>query len=197
MKTSGPRWPAPVACSWCRRFECVNNKILARLDKGHTARDAERAVKLLRQRGIEPRPSFLPFTPWTEFQDIFDILDFVAANDLVGNVDPIQYTIRLLVPRESLLHDDPSFGRFLGEFDEDRLTFRWESADPRLDVLQKRLVEIAEQAASNEETSLETFMRIGGAVVRAAGRAPSRARHEVAAGGVDRSAPRLTEPWFC
>ena len=178
-------------------FECFNDKILDRLDKGHTARDAERAVELLRRHGIEPRPSFLPFTPWTEFQDIFDILDFVAANDLVGNVDPIQYTIRLLVPRTSLLHNDPNFGDFFGDFDEDRLSYAWQSMDPRLDALQNRLVKIAEHASQQEESSLETFIKIGEAVVGAAGTGSARSRIEFAAPSVDRRAPRLTEPWFC
>ena len=35
--------------------------------------------------------------------DVADLVEFVAAHDLVGNVDPVQYTIRLLVPQGSLL----------------------------------------------------------------------------------------------
>ena len=103
-----------------------------------------------------------------DFQDIFDILDFVAENDLVDNVDPIQYTIRLLVPRGSLLLRDPGFRSLLGDFDEDRLTYAWQSANPRLDVLQRRLLEIAERAAQTDAPSLETFIEIGEAVVDAA-----------------------------
>jgi hypothetical protein len=95
------------------------------------------------------------------------------------------------------LLEDPTFGKYLGDFDEDRLTYAWRSADPHLDVLQKRLVDIAESAAQIEEAPLDTFMKIGEAVVHAAGRGPSKARHAVAAGGADRGAPRLTEPWFC
>jgi hypothetical protein len=72
---------------------------VAYLDKGHTAGEAAQAVALLREHGIEIRPSWLPFTPWATPQDILEILDFVIANEMVGNVDPIQYTIRLLVPK--------------------------------------------------------------------------------------------------
>ncbi|MFQ5427060.1 MAG: radical SAM protein, partial [Gaiellales bacterium] len=79
-------------------LEGVSDEILTRLDKGHTTRQAAEAVGLLRSHGIELRPSLLPFTPWTTLADVADIIDFVTAHDLVGNVDPIQYSIRLLLP---------------------------------------------------------------------------------------------------
>ena len=140
----------------------------------------------------------MPFTPWSNFQDIFDILDFVAENDLVDNVDPIQYTIRLLVPRGSLLLGDSGFRSLLEDFDEERLTYAWRSADPRLDVLQKRILEIAERAAQTDAPLLGTFVEIGEAAVDAADYAPlAMGGFEMAAVGVERNTPRLTEPWFC
>ena len=84
-------------------LESVNDEILARLEKGHTTAQAVQALELLREHRIETRPSFMPFTPWTTPRDVLDIVDFVAAHDLVANVDPVQYTIRLLVPEDSLL----------------------------------------------------------------------------------------------
>ena len=79
-------------------LESVDDEVLARLDKGHTTDQARDAIALLREHGIEPRPSWMPFTPWTTPDDVVDLLDFVAEQDLVGNVDPVQYTIRLLHP---------------------------------------------------------------------------------------------------
>src|SRR5262249_19776766 len=84
-------------------FESMNDDMLARLHKGHRASDAAQAVEILRAYGIELRPSFLPFTPWTTRADIVDLIDFVAGHDLVANVDPVQYSIRLLLPEGSLL----------------------------------------------------------------------------------------------
>ena len=193
-------WPEMVGAGCLfvvSALECMNDQILARLDKGHTARDARRAVELLRLHGIEPRPSFLPFTPWSDFQDVFDILDFVAENDLVDNVDPIQYTIRLLVPHGSLLLRDPAFRAVLGEFDTERLTYTWRSADRRLDELQRRLLEIAERAAQTEAPLPETFTEMGEAVVDAAGYPHLMGGFEMATAGVERNTPKLTEPWFC
>ena len=46
-------------------FESTNNTILDYLDKGHSVADASRAIVSLREHGIEVRPSWLPFTPWT------------------------------------------------------------------------------------------------------------------------------------
>src|SRR5438552_980475 len=99
-------WPelADAGCLFVvSAFESVNDETLAILDKGHTAAEAAAAVALLRRHGIEIRPSFLPFTPWTTLDDVADVVDFAAALDLVPNVDPVQYTIRLLVPEGSLL----------------------------------------------------------------------------------------------
>ena len=97
-------------------FETVNDSILRRLDKGHSAADAAWATAVLRRHGIEVRPSWLPFTPWTTLDDVVDILDFVADNDLVANVDPTQYTIRLLVPEGSLLLGRPDVTWRLGGY---------------------------------------------------------------------------------
>ena len=98
------------------------------------------AVELLREHGIAIRPSWLPFTPWATLDDVRAILEFVAEHDLVGNVDPVQYTIRLLVPEGSLLlgHIDG-----LGPWDAARLTYPWTSP---LDPLQARFAALVEAA---------------------------------------------------
>ena len=102
-------------------FESVNDATLQRLDKGHTVADASRAVIALRSHGVEVRPSWLPFTPWTTVDDLVDLMDFVIAHDLVANVDPVQYSIRLLVPDGSLLLGEPAMTAHLGAYDPTRL----------------------------------------------------------------------------
>src|SRR3954453_11872032 len=98
-------WPE-LAAGGClfviSAVEILNDDILRKLDKGHTAEQASAAVALLREHGIETRPSLMPFTPWTTEEDIRDVFDWVVDNDLIGNVDPVHYTIRLLVPEGSL-----------------------------------------------------------------------------------------------
>jgi hypothetical protein len=168
-------------------LESVNDAILERLDKGHTARQAGDAIALLREHGIEPRPSFMPFTPWTTVDDVVELLDFVAAHDLVGNVDPVQYTIRLLLPEGSLLLDHPDMRPHLGSYDAERLSWSWAAADPFVDELQARLAALVEGATAAGEAPDRTYERIREAV---------GAEPQIAAGSVE-GRPRLTEPWFC
>ena len=161
--------------------EHVNDAILERLDKGHTAADAGEAVAVLRRHGVELRPSLLPFTPWTTRRDLADLVDFVAAHDLVGNVDPVQYTIRLLLPERSLLLDHPDMAAHLGPHDADRLSWTWTAADPAMDDLQAELAELVERGGSPAET-FDAVAAAVGATARA---------------GAVTERPRLTEAWFC
>jgi radical SAM superfamily enzyme YgiQ (UPF0313 family) len=175
-------------------LETVNNDILARLDKGHTAAQGAEAVVLLRRHGIEMRPSLLPFTPWTTFDDVLDILDFVADHDLIANVDPVQYTIRLLLPERSLLLDDPDLVARLGPYDPVHLSYTWEAAHPALDTLQRDLAGLVGRAAAAGQSVVATFMDVN-ATVRAAARS-SRPAAAIPIGSTE-GRPRLSEPWFC
>jgi hypothetical protein len=184
-------WPefAAAGCLFVvSAFESVDDATLTRLDKGHTTAEAAQAVALLREHGVEIRPSWLPFTPWTSRQSVVALLDFVAEHDLVGNVDPVQYTIRLLLPRGSLLLDHPDVVPHLGPYDDERASYPWRSADPAMDVLQAELAHLV-------ETAVEAGDPIP--VVYARGRehlglAPVEVDVERAA-----AVPRLSEPWFC
>ena len=173
---------AEMAASGClfvvSAFESVDDATLALLDKGHTAADSARAVALLRAQGIEIRPSWLPFTPWATIDDVRAILEFVAANELIGNVDPVQYTIRLLVPQGSLLlgHVDG-----LGPWDPERLSFPWSSP---LDPLQGRLAALVERAGDAPIPDVYNAIR-------------SELDLPPVDGSAVAPAPRLTEPWFC
>lgn len=190
---------AEMAAAGCLFVVCAmelcNDRLLALLDKGHTAADAGTAVHLLRRHGIEVRPSWLPFTPWTTAKDVADILDFVIGHDLIGNVDPVQYTIRLLLPEGSLLLDRPELAPHLGPYDPDRLTYTWTPADPSMDVLQAELAAIAEAGTARKEPAGATFLEINAAVRRTAGQ-PVLTGAQIPAGSTE-ARPRLTEPWFC
>ena len=84
-------------------FESIDEHVLEVLDKGHTRAGIEEATALVRRHGIEIRPSLLPFTPWTTTASVAELVSFVALHDLVWNIDPVQYGIRLLLPPGSLL----------------------------------------------------------------------------------------------
>ena len=194
-------WP-DMAASGCLFVVCalesVNDEILARLDKGHTTAEAVRAIALLREHGIETRPSFMPFTPWTTPRDVLDIVDFVAAQDLMANVDAVQYTIRLLVPEGSLLLDREDLREHLGPYEAERLSYPWRSADPAADRLQGRLSALVQQSVAAQEPAGLTFSRVQAVVREAAGEGDGDADGcEAIPMGSTEGRPRLTEPWFC
>ena len=179
-------WPefAAAGCVFVvSAFESVDDATLERLDKGHTADDAARAVAVLRAAGIDVRPSWLPFTPWTTRADLIALLDFVHAHDLVGSVDPVQYSVRLLLPRGSLLLDHPDMVPFVDSWDDERSTFLWAAADPEMDALQRRIAALVEI----DDQPLSAYPRVRELV----GAPP------VDLAGVTTGRPRLTESWFC
>jgi hypothetical protein len=173
-------WPtfAAAGCLFVvSAIECVDDDVLRILDKGHTAADAAAMVHLLRANGIEPRPSLMPFTPWTTHASLVALTDFAADLDLAGSIDPVHWTIRLLLPDGSLLLDVPEIQPYLTGYDAELLGHQWRAADPAMDDLQRVLAARVEDGAdfaeirrliSGKETAPWTTGR-----------------------------PHLTETWFC
>lgn len=174
--------------------ESIADRVLARLDKGHTRADVEQVLALTRAAGLVLRPTFLPFTPWTSLEQLAELVDFIEREDLIDCVDPVQLSVRLLVPPGSLLLDADTRPDF-GELDAAALSHVWTHPDPRVDQLQREIARIVEAAAASAEPTDATFAQIRACVYAACGRpeAPSaRAPRPTRA-----PAPRLTEPWFC
>jgi hypothetical protein len=162
--------------------ETLNDQILKTLDKGHTAADVPKALRAVREAGAELRPTLLPYTPWTPLEDLPGLFDFALEHDLLDAIDPVQFTLRLLLPPGSLLLENA--GPWLREFDEEAFTWHWEHEDVRVDTLWRESAEAAQKGGGFEE--------LRALVDRAVGR-PGKALKP----RPRRSVPRLTEPWFC
>ena len=162
--------------------ETLSDRVLGELRKGHTAADVPLALRAVREAGAELRPTLLPYTPWTRLEDLPALFEFALEHDLLDAIDPVQYTLRLLLPPGSLLLEGA--GRWLRDFDAEAFSWRWEHEDPRVDALCRDSV-VAVQAGAG-------FNELRGLADRAAGR-PGKSR----AARSRRSVPRLTEPWFC
>jgi len=176
-------------------FESTNDTVLSLLDKGHTVAEASQAVVLLRKHGIEVRPSWLPFNPWTTFKDLVSLCDFVIAHDLVANVDPVQFTVRLLIPDGSLLLGDPALTPHLGPYDQARLGWTWAHPDPAIDELQTALAALVETRL--DRPGDEIFAAIDALIRdRAQGGAPQPAPGSIS-WGANALRAHLSEPWFC
>ena len=176
--------------------ESLSDAVLEHLAKGHTRADVSVALAVLRAAGITLRPSFVPFTPWATLADYLELLDFVAAAALVDVVDPVQLSIRLLVPPGSWLLSRPAMQPFLGPLDAAAFSYRWTHPDPRMDELQAAVAALVGEAAQAGADPAVTFQRVRGLAAERAGRSGPAAPFD--APPPERPVPaRLTEPWFC
>jgi radical SAM superfamily enzyme YgiQ (UPF0313 family) len=177
--------------------EAFDPRILEVFDKQHTQEDFETALSALRSSGIAMNPTFVAFTPWTTPGIYTDFLATIARCGLVGNVAPVQYAIRLLIPEGSRLLELPDTHQFLGEFDPDALCYRWKHSDPRVDELQERLFAVVARAVAGEVPREDVFREV---CESTAAVLPASQQSALAALAVARPAdliPHLTEPWYC
>ncbi|MFY3745902.1 CUAEP/CCAEP-tail radical SAM (seleno)protein [Anaeromyxobacter sp. Red801] len=172
--------------------EALSDRVLAALDKGHDRADAVAAFRACAAAGVPLRPTLMPFTPWGTLDDLVDLLDVLEAEGMLPNLDPVQLSIRLLVPPGSLLERAPGIA-FEG-LDAAALTWRWRHPDPRMDALQPRIAAEVEAGAARDAPPLETIARVRALVLAAAG-LPHR--HVRVLAPDQRRVPRLTESWFC
>ncbi len=189
--------------------ESVDDAVLEKLRKGHTRADFVRAVGLCRDAGLILAPTFVPFTPWTTIDGYRDLLQQIAALDLIGAVAPVQLAIRLLVTAQSALLELPDVRVVVGAFDATGLVWPWRHQDPRVDALQQDLMRVASDRAKASRE--EAFAAIADAVDAAAVEASSTGRPKApapprVAGGVPPivgapprgpSPPYMTEAWYC
>ncbi len=181
-------------------IESLSDRVLSILDKGHTRTDVPVALQRVRAAGIAPRPSFVPFTPWTSLNEYRDLLQFVEDEDLILHLDPVQLSIRLLLPPGSLLLDHSELRDHLGPLDPERFTYSWTHPDPGMDRLHREVTALVEDAARAQEDPWVTFRRIRCAADRAAGLAESHAPEALTAPPPSHDKgrpPRLSEPWYC
>jgi len=85
--------------------ESLNDTVLQHLDKGHTRADVAEAFDLMESVGITLRPSLMPFSPWETLESYIELLDFFEERRLVEHIDPVHFSIRLLIPPGSALLD--------------------------------------------------------------------------------------------
>ncbi len=174
--------------------ESLSEVVLGALQKGHGPADVHEALRVTREAGVPLRPSLVAFTPWTTLDDYLELCDFVVDQGLTRHVDPIQLTIRLLLPPGSALLAEPAERPWLGALVANELGHRWTHPDPAMDTLHAAVSARVEEATLAGEDAAETFAAVRALAYRAAGRAePARASNEQAPAFV----PHLTEPWFC
>lgn len=175
--------------------ESLSDEVLVNLDKGHTRQQVFEAQRIAAAAGLAMRPSLVPFTPWATLEDYDGLLDWIEDDGLVDHVDPVQLSIRLLVPSGSLLADLDAMRPHLRELIPERFGYAWNHPDPRMDRLQLEVAQIVADAAREGRPASTTYGSIREATRAASGQVARPTRFLPARAAA--RPPRLTEPWFC
>jgi hypothetical protein len=122
------------------------------------------------------------------------MLEFVEREGLVDHVDPVQFTLRLLVPPGSSLLTRDAIKPYLGPLDQASFSYRWTHPNPRMDHLQMEASHLVEGATQAGEDPALTFYRLRDLAYAALG-VPAPTPPTLAPDR--RRPPRLTEAWFC
>lgn len=176
--------------------ESINDNALHHLDKGHTKADVIAAFELMEQVGIPLRPSLMPFSPWETLESYLELLNFFEEHQLLEHIDPVHFSIRLLLPPGSALLDDEGVHEWLGELEPEAYTYRWQHPDPRMDSLQQTVHAIVEQGETRQADPIETFFHLKAVTLAVLGQdfnVPAAVQNY----GTRKVLPHLTESWFC
>ncbi len=182
--------------------ESFSENVLLHLDKGHTRQDIFNAHDILQSVGITLRPSLVAFTPWTTLEDYAEMFDLIEQHRLIDCIDPVQYSVRLLIPPGSALLTPPNthptpMAQFLGPLDQQKFQHTWAHPDPRMDMLQQAVTKVVENSTKAKEDPEQTFYRLWELVYGTAG-LDFASLHKAASLNPNRMRPpRMTEPWFC
>lgn len=176
--------------------ESLNNDVLARLHKGHTRADIAEVFDLVEQVGIALRPSLMPFSPWETLESYLDLLTFFEQRHLVEHVDPVHFSIRLLIPPGSALLNAPDRSAWLDELDSAAYTYRWTHPDARMDDLHDKVAALVEEAQRVQADPLETFFHIKSLALEKQGQNLCISC-AIGGYGTRKIVPHLTETWFC
>jgi radical SAM superfamily enzyme YgiQ (UPF0313 family) len=174
--------------------ESLSDTVLAHLAKGHTRADVFEALHAVRAAGMTLRPTWVPFTPWTTLADYRDMLDFVEREGLIDAVDPVQLSIRLLVPPGSLLAGSEAMRPYLERLVAEDFYYAWSHPDSAMERLHREVTAVVVEGAQGGREAPAIFARICALADAAAGQPP---RPAPLANAPAPRAPRLSEPWFC
>ena len=175
-------------------LETLNDDVLDVLEKGHTKSDIIQVLGVMKKAQIPWRPSLLPFTPWATLDDYLELLDFVRDNDLMQNIDPVQFSLRLLIPPGSALLEQHANAEWLDDLDAANFTYKWAHPDVRMEQLWSQINTVVRQSQNEDIDHSKMFSVIEELACAMIGKTPPFTRivsqiRPIPAG--------LTESWFC
>jgi radical SAM superfamily enzyme YgiQ (UPF0313 family) len=179
--------------------ESFDERVLEILEKHHTAEDCRQTVSLFREVGLTFVPTFVTFTPWTTAAAYREFLGTILRLNIVENIAPIQYAIRLLIPANSRLLELDEVRQLVGDFDEPSLCYPWSNPDPTVDRLYADVLEVVKNAHSKHRSRWEIFVevwKLANEICESDALTSLRVLGSVDIPPRERI-PFLSEPWFC
>jgi len=174
--------------------EEVDDDVLTRLEKSHTLTDFKEVVNATNASELILSPTFIPFHPWTTTYGFVDLLSMISELDLIENVAPVQLGIRLLIPEGSRILELTEINQFLGDFDSEKLSYRWKPADTRVDELQSKVYEAIQfgvsEGASRRSIFEQVWILAHNACEQSAPALPPERAESI-------PVPAMSEPWYC
>ena len=174
--------------------EEVDDDVLCKLEKSHTRADFIEVVSATNATELTLSPTFIPFHPWTTTFGFVDLLSMISGLDLIENVAPVQLGIRLLIPEGSRILELKEMNQFLGDFDAEKLSYSWKSADQHVDELQSKVYEAIQLGVSESASRREIFEKVW--IL-----AHNACEQSVPAFPPERfdsaPVPAMSEPWYC
>ena len=140
-------------------MEFNEDTTLEKLRKKHSPQDLEWAIDFLRSLGVHVKPTFVFVNPWVSVEEMMELLDFIERNDLIDCVDPVQYKIRLLLFRNSLLLDDAYIDpKTFGATNE--FYTEWQHENPQIESVYKDLVRVVDHHMNAGSSFQEAFSAV-------------------------------------
>jgi radical SAM superfamily enzyme YgiQ (UPF0313 family) len=171
-------------------FETTNDKVLNILRKNHTSDDLKTAVEISLDNDIDIRPTWMPFSPWTEKLDLVNIIKLIENYKLRETVDPIQLTIKLLIPKNSLILESAEIEKYLEIYDPSSFSYSWKYEFPIINKIQNSLFTyVLENESVDEYTQYLGLVKI----------IESYTNTELLldTNYLKKHVPKLSETWFC
>lgn len=114
-------------------LEFPKQEVLDQVFKEMNVPMIEEALAFLKEAGVKVNPTFITFNPWVSLEDMAELHDFIARNELEKIVDPIQFETRLHLYKGSPLLNNDTVKEL--HLEEHEFHFEWQHSDSRLDTL--------------------------------------------------------------
>ncbi len=178
-------------------MEFNDDSTLDRLRKKHSTEDLAWSIDFLRALGVHVKPTFVFVNPWVDVEEMMRLLEFIEENDLIECVDPVQYKIRLLLFRNSLLLDGTYIDKSTFGITNDFYT-EWQHENPEIETLYRELVAVVDHHLAAQSRFVDAFRAVKELIVRylppqGERSAEIRIRSHALSGDI----PRYDVPNFC